>query len=461
MPALRRLAPAAAALALLGVAPAGAAPPAQTSLTVDARPGDRPARALGAWTPGRFDRCPAALHDRYATRGSDGKLYPAWHPPVVRDPATGRRCTFGHEHGRDPRGSDLYRWVARHLGGGLPFGAAAEALDTYAAANPGTATRHEDHVGHKVEWQNDVRLLRRTRSGGRHPIGVRCDFLTKLHQGSHSADAFANAAHELIYAVRCDDGTRLLTTTFVRFGRQGAFNRSCAPRAVVRVNGAPRPATSAVPQAAGPAPVRAAARTRLSVRDAARGRRQIPDRACADRHVLVPAGRFSLFARGLYEEWASSNRLTTRSGRQLAYWDPAFAVFDPARYFDRSRPGGLARTVDLCWERTADGRRAAGSACDVATGYGARTAPLPFDDPRSPFTGTRRETHLNQTKLSNRDGPRRWYTDPYGRSASPKPFPGALCQLVSPTDNTAQPTLESQSFGAERPYSARGVHAPN
>jgi hypothetical protein len=383
-----------------------------------------PSKALGKWAPTRFDSCPAALHDRYAAPGPDGSRYPSWHPPVVRDPATGRRCTFGHEHGRDPRGSDLHRWVARHLGGGIPFGVAAEALDRFAAANPGTPTRHEDHVGHKVEWQNDVRLVRRTRSGGRRPVGVRCDFLTKLHQGTHSADAFANAAHELIYALRCDDGTRLLTTTFVRFGRQGRFDRSCQPGEL-------------------------------------RSGRRIPDRACVDRHVLVPAGRFSLFARGLYEDWVSSNRLTTRSGRQIAHWDPHFAVFDPARYFDPGRPASLARTVDACWETTADGRRAAGSACDVATAYGARGAPLPFDDPRSPFTGSHRETYLNQTRVSNRNGPRRWYTDPYGSRASPRPFPGALCQLVSPTDNTRLPRLESQSFGAERPYSARGVHAPN
>lgn len=397
-----------------------------------------PARSYGAWSPTRFDSCPAALHDRYATRGPGGKLYPGWHPPAVRDPATGRRCTFGHEHGRDPRGSDLYSWAARHLGGGIPFGAASEALDAYAAANPGTATRHEDHVGHKVEWQNDVRLLRRTRSGRRRPLGVTCDFLTKLHQGSHSADAFANDAHELIYAVRCDDGTALLTTTFVRFGASGGFSRSCQPGANVGAFAAP---VASLPSGA--------------------GRRQIPDRACVDRNVLVPAGRFSLFARGLYENWVSANRLTTPSGRQLAYWDPHFAVFDPARYFDPNRPTGLARTIDLCWERTATGDRATGSACDVATAYGARPVPLPFDDPRSPFTGTHRETYLNQTTISNPNGPRRWYTDPYGRSASRSPFPGALCQLVSPTDNTHRPTLESQAFGAERPYSAPGVHAPN
>jgi hypothetical protein len=408
---------------------------ASAGLTLTPDSGARPARSYGIWRPGRFDSCPAALHDRYATRGPGGKLYPGWHPPVVRNPATGRRCSFGHEHGRDPRRSDLYRWVARRLGGGLPFGAASEALDAYARANPGTPTRHEDHVGHKVEWANDVPLLRATRRG-RRAIGVRCDFLAKIHQGTHSGDAFANNAHELIYAVACSDGTRLLTTTLARFGSPNGFTRSCDLRTAVPTGGAP-----AFP--AGP------------------GSRGIPDRSCVERHLLVPPDRFSMFARGLYENWASSNRLTTPGGRQIAYWDPHFAVFNPARYFDPGRPGALARTVGACWERPASGERASGSACDVATGYGTQAIPLAFDDPRSPFDGSHRETYFNQTTIRNPRGPRRWYTDPYGRQASRRPFPGALCQIVARTDNSSRPTLESQAFGSERPYGARGVHAPN
>lgn len=412
---MSRIAPRAALLLTLATLVAPVAADSATSVPVPH------AKSYGIWAPGRSDTCTAALHDRYATRGPGGKLYPSWHPPSVVDPATGRRCSFGHEHGRNPRRSDLYRWVAHHLGG-LPFGAATEALDAYAAANPGVATRHEDHVGHKVEWQDDVRRG-----------GVTCDFLTKVHQGSHSADAFANNVHELIYAMRCDDGTRLLTTTLARFARPNRFARSCQPSFEV--------VTSS-----------------LLRFPPGRGIRQIPDRACVDRHVLVPTGHYSRFARGLYEHWASSNRLFTRSGRQIAYWDPAFAVFNPSRYFDPTRPNGLARTVDLCWERPTSGDRASGSACDLATDYGRR-APIPFDDPRSPFDGTHRETYLNQTSIFNRRGPRRWYTNPYGRNASRRPFTGALCQLVSPTLKRRR--VESQAFGAERPYSRRAVHAPN
>ncbi|PYP91516.1 MAG: hypothetical protein DMD34_15770, partial [Gemmatimonadetes bacterium] len=97
------------------------------------------AQSNGLWTPGPRDDCTAAIHNSYSVVGPDGKLYPTWHPPV--DPVTG--CSFGHDHGRDPRGSALYAAV-----GPIPFGYANEQLDVYDPANP----RHEDHFGHKIEW---------------------------------------------------------------------------------------------------------------------------------------------------------------------------------------------------------------------------------------------------------------------------------------------------------------------
>src|SRR5688572_18041237 len=69
--------------------------------------------AFGIWTPAGTDTCSKAIHDSYSTVGPDQLRYPTWHPPV--DPVTG--CTFGHEHGRDPSGSDLYDLV-----GDIPFG---------------------------------------------------------------------------------------------------------------------------------------------------------------------------------------------------------------------------------------------------------------------------------------------------------------------------------------------------
>ena len=96
------------------------------------------AASYGIWTPGPRDDCTAEIHNKYSVVGPDGKLYPTWHPPI--DPVTG--CSFGHDHGRDPRGSALYAFV-----GPIPFGYANEQLDAYDPANP----RHEDHFGHKIE----------------------------------------------------------------------------------------------------------------------------------------------------------------------------------------------------------------------------------------------------------------------------------------------------------------------
>ena len=90
----------------------GLARPAQSGYAV----------AWGIWVPGPGDNCTQAIHDQYSTVGPDGKLYPTWHPPT--DPATG--CSFGHEHGRDPRGSALYGVV-----GDIPFGYANEQLETW------------------------------------------------------------------------------------------------------------------------------------------------------------------------------------------------------------------------------------------------------------------------------------------------------------------------------------------
>src|SRR5437870_1578023 len=60
------------------------------------------AASYGIWTPGPRDDCTAEVHNSYSVVGPDRKLYPTWHPPV--DPVTG--CSFGHDHGRHPRGTD-------------------------------------------------------------------------------------------------------------------------------------------------------------------------------------------------------------------------------------------------------------------------------------------------------------------------------------------------------------------
>jgi hypothetical protein len=397
--------------------------------------------AYGLWVPGRFDTCSKALHDSFYVVGPDGKRYPGWHPPEVVDPASGRLCRFGHEHGRDPSGSHLAAWLATHFSdpaqpqpAGIPFGYANETLDAWVAAVGGHQHRHEDHVGHKIEWENDLVLRRSNNPGGQGstPLDVSCDVLAKIHQGTHSADAFGMNVHEVIFAAHCSDGTELIATIMARFGAPNQFLRSCERSAVVEAGSAhDMPSGS--------------------------GGRGIPDRTCALRDWLVPAGQWS---GNFYEFWLTGNYFRTATGRQIAYFDPGFAVFDPSRYFDATAPNSLRRVIDLCWEVEPNGDRARGGACDVATNYGQRTTPLAWDDPASPFAGTHREVYFNNFHLENAGGPRLWYTDPYGGNAAPAPFPGAIRQWVAAITDS-RPTLESQALGADRDYGGHGVHAPN
>lgn len=410
------------------------------------RPGDglppqlppaQPSYGASSWVPTVYDSCPASVHERYAVIGPDGKRYPTWHPPTTTDPATGRACTFGHEHGRDPHASDIYGWVGEHLANpaatgyaGIPFGLATESLDVYASANPGTRVRHEDHVGYKLDYENDVRLL--AADGG--AVGVTCDYLVSVHQGSHSPDALSNNVHELLYAVRCDDGTELISDTISRFGPPGQYTRACDPATTVTTtdNGYP----------------------------AGAGSRSIPDRTCVEQTTLVPAGR-TTSAWSLYEKWSASNELRTADGHTLAAFDPGFGVFDPSRYANPAATTRIGRTIDLCWEVEPSGDRARSASCELATAAGTIPAAYAFGDPRSPYDGTHRDVYLRETTLDNASGSRLVWTDPYGGKASTTPFAGALCQLVATVDTTSRPALQERVFGRNRPNDDEGVHAPN
>ncbi|HUC40096.1 MAG TPA: hypothetical protein VMR92_04630, partial [Gemmatimonadales bacterium] len=185
----------------------------------DYGPASGNAASFGIWVPGPNDDCTQAQHDAYSVVGPDHKRYPTWHPAI--DPVTG--CSFGHDHGRDPKGSALY-----HELGPIPFGYANEQLDVY---DPLT-TRHEDHFGHKVEWQNDVPMHFGSDVADA-LFDVRCDVLVKLHQGTHSKDAFTNNLHELVYHIRCTDGSEMHITMLAAIGTPGQFERSCDGTTVV------------------------------------------------------------------------------------------------------------------------------------------------------------------------------------------------------------------------------------
>lgn len=370
-----------------------------------------PAQAYGVWAPSGTDTCTPAIHDAYSVVGPDGYRYPTWHPAV--DPATG--CTFGHEHGRDPSGSDLYREV-----GDIPFGYANQHL---LASGFGNA-RVEDHVGHKVEWEND--MLMEVGNTGTATFSIRCDVLTKLHQGTHSPDAFTNNLHEVAYHIRCTDGTAFSATLLTPIGTPGELIPNCDRE---------RPITAGTP-------------TPPNSPDGG-GIRRLPDGLCVQER-LAASGNHPHFDGILHENWEISASLRRADGHWLVAFGPYYQVMDPSRYYDAAAERQMSRPIDLCYQPAVRGRgRCAGLADSVA-----------WNDPRSPFKGVRRVVDVNGNHLDNADGPTVWWTDPLGRRGSPQPFPGSIRQWVARHSNKGL-DLRGAVMGRDRSYDAPGVRAPN
>jgi len=396
------------------------------------------------WTPTAYDTCSAEFHRSFSVVGPDGKLYPSWHPPTAVDPATGQRCTFGHEHGDDPSTSDIYEWVTDFLNTspqtsrGIPFGYVSEALDTY-AANSGSVTRHEDNVGHKIIVADDVRLVSQSPRGYvRDEAGdpISCDFLIKVHQGSHSGDALINNAHELLYAVRCSDGTEVISSSMSTFGDANEFNRSCDG--------------TLVPTAGSDLP------------DGDGGKRRIPDRTCVNRDVLVPAPQVSSIW-SLYEVWESENRLRRADGTPLVHFDPWFGVRDPARAHAGGVNNSILDLVEVTDLTDTDGGRASGYPFDLIIDHEqTHGVELTKPDPASPFRGSARDFYLQSTTVTNTGGPTTWYTSPWGDQGRTTAAPGFVRQHISSSDNSSWPLLERRVFDLEKDHGAgQHVHAPN
>ncbi|HKV73036.1 MAG TPA: hypothetical protein VJN95_00840 [Gemmatimonadales bacterium] len=406
-----------ASLALLaGCSDDHSAPPPQVAVNGDAA-------SFGVWTPGPHDDCTKEIHDSYSVVGPDGKRYPTWHPPI--DPATG--CHFGHEHGRDPRGSHIYART-----GPIPFGYANEQLDTYDPAG----IRHEDHFGHKIEWANDVQFNLGDGLASQ-VLRVTCNVLTKLHQGTHSKDAFTNNLHELVYYVDCNDGTRLDITVLTAIGTPGEFVEACDNGIHVDA-GTPTPSNS--PDGG--------------------GQRRIPDQHCVDEFLRVPAGQNSQFFSALHESWETSTSIRKGNGHTLAAFNPYFQVFLPSRFYDPALANLTGRVIDACFHPDSNGELARGQLCNQATANGTLDS-LAFDDPRSPFNGAHRVVDINGNFLDNADGPEIWYTDPMGGHASTSPFPGSIRQFIAKKKNAESFRFEGPAIGDDRDYGGSGVHAPN
>ncbi|MBT8488688.1 MAG: hypothetical protein HKN72_12730 [Gemmatimonadetes bacterium] len=369
--------------------------------------------AFGIWSPSGTDTCAASVHDQYFTVGPDGIRYPTWHPPV--DPSTG--CTFGHEHGRDPSGSDLFELV-----GAIPFGYANQHLE----AGGFEAPRHEDHVGHKVEWQND--MVMNVGGTGSTVVSIECDVLTKMHQGTHSPDAFTNNMHEVSYHIRCSDGTGFSATLLTPIGTAGELVVGC-DRDVHIPAGVANPPIS--PNGG--------------------GKRAVPEIRCLEERVINPEDDRPRFDSALRESWEISARLRTESGHTLVSFNPYFQVMDPSRYYDSSAERSLARPLDLCYRP----ELAEADRCEALAGDS-----VAWDDPRSPFKGVRRFVDVNANRVRNEEGPEFWYTDALGHNGRTEPFPGSIRQWVAQRDNSSL-DLHGRVMGRDRDYDGPGVRAPN
>lgn len=343
----------------------------------------------------RGAECGTEIHARYWVFGADGKVYPTWHP--ARD-ASG--CAFGHEHGADPRTSNLFGKT------GLPaFGYVNEQL---APSDP-ASQRNEDHYGYKLFAENDFPVVKGdvvtnpNRPGG--TTQKTCSALAMVHQGTHSPDAFASNEHEMNLNLTCTyaDNGEVIATRFkalVPFGHPGSFVSPCSFQEV-KNTGTASPANS---------------------RDVPKGRgdlfgtvsgRTIPDVSCVDK--LRDGGDM---LNTTHEFW--NPRFNVSEGRLTFRSDSMFYVLNPARYYDPAQPKKLAHTIDLCYSVPGlRDRGSFGSCRDVQDG-------VAWDSTASPFNGCGRQ-FFSMFALQN-TGPATWYTDVHGLRFSETPFTGAIAQ---------------------------------
>jgi hypothetical protein len=288
--------------------------------------------------------------------------------------------------------------------------------------------RHEDNAGHKVFVANNVKMLdadRRwlTRGDGSQLV---CDVLIKLHQGSWSADATANNAHEMLFAARCNDGTDVLTSTLTRFGNANEMHGTCAPDTAIPTVGSTLPAGDG-------------------------GKRTIPTHDCVRNNPTDWT---------LYEVWESDNKIVAKDGSVLAYFDPWFGVRNPSRVYDpgasTATTNGISHPVDLAWLEE-------NPATDYFWAGLDDIERFDYQDPRSPFDGAQRDFYLGDLQLTSPGTASGViYTDPYGGSARPEPAVGSVAQIVKPGSVLGSVQLARQKFDAKADYGKNnGVHAPN
>jgi hypothetical protein len=403
---------------------------------------------MGQWKPATQDDCTPAFHDTFFVIGPDGKQYPTWHPPQKTDPATGKLCSFGHDHGLDPSKSPLWPDLQRQFGydanlngtlddnelavSGVPFGLASEQL-----VNSNTP-RVEDHTAYKIAYATAPRTLI---SGGiAASFDVTCDLFAAYNQPTSTEDAFGSNMFSVIYAVNCNQGNsqdqypvKVIVSTMAVYGTPGNITLDTSNNQLTT-------GFTAVPA--------------TSPSGGAELGRIVPtsDRVFAG--AFVPNGQTSTFA-PLSERWETQLRLRRSDNSEVATLNPAFVVTDTARYLDLGS-SQLGHSIDLCYSGlNASGqvvsdpaqastivRQVRGS--NLCTGiapngpFTQTTARLAFDDPNSPFKDCERVASFGSDVIRNSTGgPTIWYTDAFGGNASPTFFANSIKQFIAQRDTGA------------------------
>jgi hypothetical protein len=365
------------------------------------------------WDPTRPGECSAAEHDRYWIQAADGNYYRTWHPP------TGAGCTFGHEHGDDPRNSNLYTWS-----GGVPF----------AYANQIAGVRgEEDHVGHKITVQNGWEAVTANAANASFSepanlAGFTCHWLSHIHQGTHGPDASEQNAHEYHVNVACDDGfarkptnptwetasgpnnhTEVSMKLLAAFGEPGSF-KACAGKEFVIPNGRSGGLSSLGDDTHRVLPCVESMR-RLAT-------------------ALAPTASESRDD-GTEELWRPGGILSNDSGQAVKI-NAYYQVWDPIRLYNRNRvsygidrdgnaqPDEFIYSIDMCTTEAGKSflRGQGATFCDnlPAELLGTPKADW-WKSPYSPFRGMKRSIHSKGVTLDNGNGPEFRCTNGTGRGS--------------------------------------------
>ncbi len=373
------------------------------------------AHGFGTWPSSHLSDSCRDLHDRYWVQGQnagisadpthpDNRAYHTWHPAIDVHPETGEVCDYGHEHGTSPllAPADVFE-----LSGGWPaFG--------YAAAQAGT-DRHEDHFGHKVTVARFAAAIGNGAGDETlYDAGFECNWLSKLHQGSHSLDAFANHLHEYFLTIQCFDGknaqgvrtgnivgTEFSVKLLYTYGRPNRFiEENCAEARDFDVSVLRGPNGETLDRASVEAPVTNAA---------------VPnDRAfvCSNALQWRSLDQRSEHAVAYTDIWTDFVEISNPNGDGVIQIQPYYLVKNASRIIEGFENGGdpsqVMRTIDLCYG--ADGQKLNLRYCEEAPA----TNPG-WNSPLSPFNGALRAVHFKAVTLNNEGGAAVFCTNAFGR----------------------------------------------